>query len=70
MNSAPPGLPTEADQRLQDHALHLSAAKLNVYDCERLAYTERPSPPAPSPPVSKRMSAWLKAMYHWVLTRS
>ena len=69
MKPAPSGLVKEADHRTHDPALHLSANKLDVYGYERLAYTEKPMPASATPPISKRASAFLKAMRYWVLSR-
>jgi hypothetical protein len=53
-----------------DSALNRSASKLDVYNYERLAYTEPPVRNSVSRPIPKRASAMLKVMYHWVLSRS
>jgi|GEM_PF-3240984 len=54
----------------EDHCcnpeLRFSAAKLDVYQHERLAYTEMPSKSAPSRAASKR-AAMLRAMALWAL---
>ena len=58
------------DDHCYDSALNRSASKLDVYRHEQLANTEPPVLNSVSRPISKRMSAVLKAMYHWVLSRS
>jgi hypothetical protein len=63
MNPAQPG-PTD-DDHCYDTALNLSAAKLDVYKHERLAYTEIPMKRTKPP----KRKAFLKAMYHWVMSR-
>lgn len=64
MNSGPGS--QNDDDHCCDIKLIFSAAKLDVYRHERLAYTEPPQKiPAP-PPVSKR-EALLKAMAAWAL---
>jgi hypothetical protein len=67
MNSAPPG-PINEDDCCNTN-LNSSAARLDVYRHERLAYTEVPTKPS-VPKKSKRMAAVLKAMHYWVLSRS
>lgn len=66
MNSAPP---EQSDEDCCDTTLNLTAATLDVYEHERLGNTETPLKKLDpvSPPT--RMSALLKAMYHWVLSR-
>lgn len=67
MNPAQPG-PTD-DDHCYDTALNLSAAKLDVYKHERLAYTEIPIRRVKRLKFSERKAAFLKAMYHWVHSR-
>ena len=67
MNPAQPG-PTD-DDHCYDTALNLSAAKLDVYKHEWLAYTEIPVKRRKRLAPSDRKAALLKAMYHWVSSR-
>jgi hypothetical protein len=67
MNSAPPG-PTD-DDHCYDTTLNLSAANLDVYKHERLAYTEIPTNKSAAERRATRKAALLKAMYHWVFSR-
>jgi hypothetical protein len=54
----------------EDHSrageLLLAATKLDVYRHERLAFTEIRPMKADSHPVSKRASAVLKTIRHWI----
>jgi len=70
MNSPQSGPTNDDEDHCCNTVLNLSAAKLNVYKHERLAYTEIPVKNSTSTPVSKRTAALLKAMRHWVLSRS
>jgi hypothetical protein len=66
MNSDDPG-PSDGDHHCCDTRLHLSAAKLDVYRHERLAYAEPPQKISrPRTKVSKG-TAILKAMAAWAL---
>lgn len=60
----------DGDDHCYDSALRLSASKLDVYRYERLANTEPPVRNTVSQPIPKWFSPVLKAMYHWVLSRS
>jgi hypothetical protein len=67
VNSEETGSVGNGDHCCDSH-LNYSAAKLDVYRHERLAYTEPPqkiAPPRRS--VSERASALLKAMSGWAL---
>jgi len=48
---------------------NLTAATLDVYEHERLANTAIPLKKPDPESVPTKMSALLKAMYHWVLSR-
>jgi hypothetical protein len=50
-------------------ALNLSAAKLDVYERERLAFTENPVRIPEPRPFFKRGSALQRAFYFWVHSR-
>jgi hypothetical protein len=67
MNSAPSG--RSDDEDCFDTTLNLSAATLDVYEHERLANTETPLKKSDleSPPT--QISALLKTIYYWVLSR-
>lgn len=64
-----PAQPGDDDDHCCDTALNLSAAKLDVYRYERLAYTEPPRKSSVSRPIFKRVFAALRAMCKWVLSR-
>jgi hypothetical protein len=67
VNSSEPGLPDD-DEHWCDTRLNLSAAKLDVFRHERLAYTEPPKKRSrPRRKISKRADAVLKAMAAWAL---
>ena len=63
--------PTPVQPHDDDHCcdthLIFSAAKLDVYRHERLAYTEPPQKISAPRPVSRRASSLLKAMAAWAL---
>ncbi len=61
-----PGQPND-DDHCCDTKLIFSAAKLDVYRHERLAYTEPPLEIAKPQPVSRRSTALLNAMAAWAL---
>jgi hypothetical protein len=67
MHSPPSGPPND-DDHCCDTTLRLSAAKLDVYRHERLAYTEI-SAGNSARPVTKRISAMLEALRRWVRSR-
>lgn len=67
MNSAPPG-PND-DDHCYDVTLHFSAAKLDVYKHERLAYTEIPIKRSKCRKLFRRTRSALKALYHWLQSR-
>jgi len=66
VNSSEPD-PQNDDDHCCDSHLNFSAAKLDVYRHERLAYTEPPQKRSAPRPVSKRKAALLKAMAAWAL---
>jgi hypothetical protein len=67
MNSSEPGQPND-DEHCCDTKLNFSAAKLDVYRHERLAYTEPPRR-CPRPlPIFARASAATRAMCAWLLS--
>ena len=67
MHSDEPDLPDD-DDHWCDTQLNVSAAKLDVYRHERLAYTEPPKKISrPRRKMSKRTEAVLKAMATWAL---
>ena len=68
MNPAQSG-PTDDDDHCCDTTLNLSAAKLDVYKYERLAYTESPMKNSASRPLPRRMPALLKAICNWFRVR-
>ena len=68
MNSAQAGPPDDGDDGY-DAVLNSSAAKLDVYRHERLAYTETPVKRSSPGRNTTRKSALLKAMYYWVCSR-
>ena len=61
-----PGQPND-DDHCCDTQLIFSAAKLEVYRHERLAYTEPPRKNPRSRPQGRGRAAMLKAMAAWVL---
>lgn len=61
-----PGQPNDGDHGCDRHLI-FSAAKLDVYRHERLAYTEPPRKNPASQPNSKGRAAMLKAMAAWAL---
>ena len=64
MNSPQSDQESDDDQQCQ-----IAISKMDVYDHERLAYTEAPvANPVPQS-FFRRMSARLKAMYCWVHSR-
>jgi hypothetical protein len=69
MNSAQPG-PTDDKGHGFDADMNSSATKLEVYNLERLAYTEIPANHSTPRKIADRKSALLKAMYYWSLSRS
>ena len=62
--------PSDDHDHDRDTPLNLSAARLDVFRHERLDYTEVPVKNAASRPASARTSEALKAMFHWILSRS
>jgi hypothetical protein len=66
VNSEEPGLADDG-HHCGDTRLNFSAAKLDVYRHERLAYTEPPQKISQPRPVPKRAAALLKAMSAWAL---
>jgi len=69
MNPTPSGGP--GDDPCDPIALNFAAARLEVYQHERLAYTEIPARnPKPKRPVSRRMQRLREAVYYWANARS
>jgi hypothetical protein len=66
VNSSDPG-PQNDDDHCCDSHLKFSTAKLDVYQHERLAYTEPPQKRSAARPKSRRATALLKAMAAWAL---
>jgi hypothetical protein len=66
VNSEEPRL-ADDDHHGCDTRLNFSAAKLDVYRHERLAYTEPPQKIPQPRPFSKRAAALLRAMSAWAV---
>src|SRR6185369_9839194 len=64
MNTTTPSPESDADPSSTTAKLRADAARLPVYEIERLAFTDAPK--AESRDAGRRQ-AWLKAIYHWAL---
>lgn len=68
MNLTPPD-GAEADS-CDPVALNFAASKLEVYEHERLAYTEIPARrPKPKRSIARRMKRFFQAIYFWAIAR-
>jgi hypothetical protein len=67
MNSSEPGQSND-DDHCCDTKLKFSAAKLDVYRLERLAYTEPPRRGAKARPIFARASVAARAMCAWLFS--
>jgi hypothetical protein len=68
MNSPPSDGP--ADDSHDPVALHIAASGLDVYQRERLAYTEIPPRRSKSRPATNCVNTLPAAIYYWVCSRS
>jgi hypothetical protein len=59
-----------ADDSHDPVTLHIAASGLDVYQHERLAYTDMPPRRSKSRPATDRVNTLLAAMYYWVCSRS